>query len=155
MQPLLAKLKQDYPELSFEPGKEFCWSPKNNKIYFDSQAEGAKARWSLLHETSHALLGHLNYSSDFDLLKIEVETWEQTRALASKFGIKIDENYIEDCLDTYRDWLHLRAACPLCGSRSAQISKLIYNCFNCSNSWRVSRSRLCRPYRLNKELSQI
>jgi hypothetical protein len=146
--PLIAKLQADWPDLHFEAGQLFCWSPKLGKVFYKSPAKGRAANWSLLHEVSHALLGHRNFEDDLELVQLEAAAWQEARQLAQRYGLKIDENYIEDCLDTYRDWLHLRAACPKCGNRSLQASTNSYECFNCQAIWRVSRSRQCRPYRL-------
>jgi hypothetical protein len=104
--------------------------------------------FSLLHELGHALLEHKDYTYDVELLKIEVAAWDRARTLAEQYGVTLDEDHIQDCLDTYRDWLHLRATCPTCFGRSLQSTETCYRCFNCQTEWSVTRSRLCRPYRL-------
>jgi hypothetical protein len=95
------------------------------------------------------MLGHQTYRSDFELLLLEVAAWDKAKQLAASQGITMDEEHIQDCLDTYRDWLHERSTCPRCGTVSLQASPSEYNCHNCSASWQVSKSRFCRPYRLS------
>jgi hypothetical protein len=147
---LLTQLKKTYPELLFEPGEAFYWSPKDTKIIYKVEdVLLPQGSWALLHETSHALLGHTSYQRDLDLLLLEVEAWQKAKQLAQQFGIEIDEEHIQDCLDTYRDWLHQRATCPACETVSLQISSRRYRCHNCGAIWRVSASRFCRPYRLH------
>jgi hypothetical protein len=68
--------------------------------------------------------------------------------IGRKYRIKLDNNHIQDCLDTYRDWLHRRSKCPTCGMHVLQKDVRTYQCFNCDASWRVSAGRFARPYRL-------
>lgn len=146
MRQLLTRLRNDFPQISFSTGKQFCWSPQTAQVFYKSSADGTAA-WSLLHEVGHAVLGHKSYASDFELVQLEMTAWTTAEALAEKYGITIDEDHIQDCLDTYRDWLHRRSTCPTCGIRSLQQSIRSYVCFNCKTNWRVSASRFCRPYR--------
>lgn len=148
MKELLAKLETDFPELKFEAGETFYWSPGNSTVTFAAgSTQPDVAKWSLLHEVSHGILGHKNYKSDYELVQLEVSAWQQAKQLAKKYNIKIDSEHIQDCLDTYRDWLHLRATCPTCGTVSTQKDSSTYQCFNCQTVWHVSSSRFCRPYR--------
>lgn len=148
---LLDQLRQKYPQLKFTAGQKFYWSPETSEIYYVSGARGQKARWSLLHETGHALLGHSSYEADFELVRLEVAAWQKAKQLAAEFDIKIDENHIEDCLDTYRDWLYRRSICPNCSTKSFQQSDFVhYRCFNCHTIWRVSANRFSRSYRTTK-----
>lgn len=146
MDSLLSKLRTDYPAINFEQGDEFCWSPKEQIVYFTEETHQSDS-WSLLHEVSHGILQHTTYYSDFELLRLEIAAWELAQNLASKHSLSIDEDHIEDCLDTYRDWLHKRSLCPTCGVKSLQINSSTYGCFNCSTQWKVTSNRLCRPYR--------
>lgn len=148
MDTLLTNLKRAYPKLRFEPGPAFSWSPKNNSVVYRETAEDEQvASWSLLHEVSHALLEHQSYESDFELLQMEVEAWARAEELAKTQSIVIDSEHIQDCLDTYRDWLYQRSTCPVCTSCSLQTDSRTYRCFNCAAVWHVSKSRMCRPYR--------
>lgn len=153
MKQLIDTLSAQFPALSFVPGATFTWSPKHKQIVYRETAEGEAAKWSLLHEVGHALLKHEDFDSDFDLLVMEMEAWERAKLLAKDFGITIDADHIEDCLDTYRDWLYQRSTCPTCTSSSLQVDKRTYACFNCDMEWQVSSSRHCRPYR-RKQVAQ-
>lgn len=146
MNDLLAKLRHDWPNITFSVSDAFSWSPKQQRISYaaDNQANGA---WSLLHELGHALLQHKNYQTDFELVKLEAAAWAKAAQLGQKYGYQIDPDHIEDCLDTYRDWLHQRSACPTCRTTSLQSNMTTYCCYNCDSTWTVSRARLCRPYR--------
>ena len=149
MEKILSKLKKRFPALSFRAGGRFTWSPKTKQIIYkeDSLSTDRIAVWSLLHEVGHALLGHSTYNSDFELLSLETAAWQKAKELAPAYNQEIDEDHIQDCLDTYRDWLYQRSTCPTCTSCSLQIDSKTYCCFNCGGSWQVSSSRLCRPYR--------
>jgi hypothetical protein len=148
---LLARISTDYPDLSFIESAHFGWHAGKKHVSYQSAGKDAKqSMWALLHELGHALLGHADFKHDIELVQLEVAAWERARSLAKHYGLKINEDYIQDCLDTYRDWLHLRATCPTCFARSLQASQTHYRCFNCQTEWSVTRSRLCRPYRLQK-----
>ncbi len=148
MDSLLSKLQKAFPDLLFSPGDEFCWSPKIGTIIYKNDGKHSPvSAWSLLHEVGHALLGHHNYKSDLQLLEMESQAWEKAQEISAKFDEQIDPNHIEDCMDTYRDWLHQRSACPNCTARSLQQDSRNYRCFNCGQTWSVSSSRFCRPYR--------
>ena len=148
MRTLIKKLPKDFPDLTFEAGSQFCWSPKLQSITYNEQVEDDTiGAWSLLHEVSHAVLDHQHYGSDFELLHLEAAAWHKAAELAEKYGYKIDADHIQDCLDTYRDWLHQRSTCPVCGTTSLQETARKYRCHNCGTSWTVTASRFCRPYR--------
>jgi hypothetical protein len=155
MQALIHKLQVRFPQLRFTPGQQFCWSPETGEIFYKTAARGRQAQWSLLHETGHALLEHQNYKADFELLRLEIAAWERARELAGDVGVNIDEDHIQDCLDTYRDWLYKRSICPTCTNKCLQQDDYRhYRCFNCHTVWRVSASRFCRAYRSTKNIEQ-
>jgi len=148
MEPLLATLIATYPQLSFVPGRTFCWSPKKREIQYNPKVSDSAAVYALLHEVSHALLNHKNYTADFELLHMEVAAWEEAKRIAPVYNISIDEDHIQDCLDSYRDWLYQRSVCPTCSTKSLQQDgKSLYRCHNCHATWQVANSRFCRPYR--------
>ncbi len=157
MENLLTDLRKSYSKIDFTPGDRFSWSPvKNQVIYKMSDDKLDKINvWSLLHELGHALLGHNDYTSDFELLSLEAAAWAKASDLATNYDHAIDQNHIEDCLDTYRDWLYQRSTCPDCTSCSLQIDKKTYACFNCGTTWQVSASRLCRAYRRKQNVSLV
>jgi len=148
MDELVSRLQQDYPELSFIAGDAACWSPRDSHVYYILDDHAGVA--GLLHELAHALLGHTAYASDLDLLKKEVAAWEKAISLAELYGLQLDGNHIQDCLDSYRDWVHRRSKCPTCRVNGLQTTIERYSCLNCGHHWRVSTSRLCRPYRRSK-----
>lgn len=150
MEQLIRKLQCDHPNLVFTVGEAYCWSPKRNEIFYassDSQADIA----GLLHETGHARLGHNGFTSDLELLRKEVDAWQEALSLAKEYNLKIDQQHIQDCLDTYRDWVFHRSRCPQCLASGFQQQAKRYICLNCSTTWNVTSSRLRRPYRLRSK----
>ncbi|MCA9342947.1 hypothetical protein KC950_02985 [Candidatus Saccharibacteria bacterium] len=149
MKNLIAKLSYRYPNINFKIGDKFYWSPESSTVFYEISDSNQTDSWTLLHETAHALLGHKNYKTDLELVKMELEAWSKAKLLCRDYDITIDNDYIEDCLDSYRDWLHQRSTCPMCNMRSLQNDSSHYQCFNCKHIWKVSTSRMCRPYRLS------
>ncbi|MCA9334275.1 hypothetical protein KC963_04455 [Candidatus Saccharibacteria bacterium] len=148
MDTLLKKLVRDFPDINFVAGDQFYWSPKQGEVVYDKAALLKRTSpWSLLHELGHAILQHRAYTSDLELIEMESQAWEQARKTGTRYGFEIDNEHIQDCMDTYRDWLHQRSACPTCDTRSLQQDSSHYRCFNCGETWSVSSSRFCRPYR--------
>ena len=148
MEDIVNILRGSYQDYVFTASDKFCWSPETNEVCYDIDATQPTGMWSLLHETGHALLGHTSYKADYELIRLEVAAWEKAKALASDMAVEVDEEYVQDCIDTYRDWLYRRSICPTCGSKSLQQSDLSsYRCFNCRAAWKVTPSRFCRAYR--------
>lgn len=145
---LISRIIDDYPQFIFKAGSQEHWSPRTKTITYDANADKHELKYGLLHELAHALLGHNNYRSDFELLKLEGQAWEMAAKIGKKYKIRLDNNHIQDCLDTYRDWLHRRSKCPTCGMHVLQKDVRTYQCFNCGDSWQVSTGRFARPYRL-------
>jgi S-adenosylmethionine/arginine decarboxylase-like enzyme len=145
---LLKVFKSTYPNVGFKAGSEFTWSPKSATItYVIDESKDPIHTYALLHEIAHADLHHNTFNDDFDLLQLEVAAWERARAIGISVNIAIDEEHMQDCLDTYRDWLHARAQCPACGVVSLQAKDGSYTCFNCKTGWKVPKSQLCRVRR--------
>lgn len=142
---LVAKIAKDYPQFKFKPGSQEHWSPRTKTITYDPEA--ISFSYGLLHELAHALLGHNSYKSDFELLKLESLAWQTAAEIGQKYGVKIDDEHIQNCLDTYRDWLHRRSKCPACGMHVLQTNPRAYKCFNCGETWQVSAGRFARSYR--------
>jgi hypothetical protein len=149
---LLDKLRLDFPALNIIEGDTFCWSPHDQVVYYAPARKRTDA-WTLLHEASHGILQHTTFTSDFELLRLEMAAWEKAKQLAARYKLQISDDHIEDCLDTYRDWLHKRSLCPSCDVKSLQIDSSTYGCINCKTNWRVSNSRLCRPYRTKLQVN--
>ena len=149
---LLESCRQLLPKITFIEGKTFYWSPQTKSIHLDEGAMSEEhGQWALLHEVAHAILDHSTYTNDAGLLILEVEAWDKAQQLAKNLGITISSDHIEDCLNTYRDWLYARSTCPTCALNSLQVSSLDYTCLNCSTHWSVSQSRFCRPYRMQSK----
>ncbi|MCA9325074.1 hypothetical protein KDA23_03360 [Candidatus Saccharibacteria bacterium] len=144
-------LSGSYKTVTFRPGDRFYWSPETREVFYDRSVQQPQGLWSLLHETGHALLEHKSYQADYELIRLEVDAWEKAKALASDLAVTIDEDHVQDCIDTYRDWLYARSICPRCGNKSLQQANLAqYQCFNCHETWKVTPSRFCRTYRSTK-----
>jgi hypothetical protein len=144
---MLKKIILDHRQFSFVPANIFKWSPNEQTIYY---RPAKQISWSLLHELGHALLDHKTYATDIELLKIELSAWEKAKQIGLDYGVVIEQDHIEDCLDTYRDWLKHRATCPECQTVTTQNSVNSYLCFNCDATWQVPDSPLCRVVRIKK-----
>lgn len=154
MKQLIPLLERDYPAITFKAGSVFSWSPSQQTVYYIEDSTEVSAVWSLLHELGHAVCKHQDFSSDLALLKMEVEAWSQAKQLAQNYNHTIDEEHIQDCLDTYRDWLHQRSTCPTCHTTSLQKDARTYQCHNCNEQWHVAQNRHCRPYRMKTKQKQ-
>ena len=143
MQPtkLLQKIQADNPSFLFVLGDDFMWSSQNATIHY---AHGEHADLLLLHELGHALCDHRDFAFDIELLSQEREAWDRVRKdLAGQYDVVIDDDLIENSLDTYRDWLHKRALCPSCGLTGLQTKTSTYVCANCRCSWHPNDARQC------------
>jgi hypothetical protein len=137
----LPKLEKDFPAFKFRSADEFRWSPEEMTIYYDEHSSDTA---TLLHELSHAVLAHTDYQKDIRLLELERDAWEYAHStLAPIYGIVIEEEVMQDSLDTYRDWLHARSTCPECGATGIQTKQSSYKCLACTTSWRVNDARFC------------
>jgi hypothetical protein len=152
MEHIAHKIEADYPQFNFVHAKTACWSPRDNEVHYTLGKTYSMA--GLFHELGHALLGHQHYQTDLDLLNKEIAAWEHAVILAPHYGTTINLNHIQDCLDTYRDWLHKRSTCPTCRANGLQTGPQIYSCLNCGHAWQVSSSRFCRPYRRSTSMKK-
>lgn len=143
----IGRIIKDYPQFKFRAGAQEHWSPKSRTITYEAANSPDGLKYGLLHELAHALLGHNSYKSDFELLKLESQAWQLAAKIGRKYGVKIDDDHIQNCLDTYRDWLHRRSKCPVCGTHVLQQDSTTYKCFNCDAGWQVSAGRFARSYR--------
>ena len=142
------KLQKAHPQLSFQQA-EFCvWRPSEQTIYYANPKDMTDV-WDIIHELGHARLQHTTYSHDVSLLRLEAEAWAAAENIAQEFSEQISNDYIQDSLNTYRQWLNERSTCPQCSATGIQAKKNTYSCFNCRCSWRVPLSRMCitRRYR--------
>ena len=147
----MTDLQQQYPQFAYEEGAVFRWSPATQTVtYVAKRVDRPAGRLSLLHEICHGLLKHSDYHSDLELVRMEVAAWQETRAVARSLSIGIDEENIERCLDTYRDWLFARSRCPACDQTGMQQSDQSYRCFMCNENWKVPARQTCLVKRYRK-----
>lgn len=125
----LEKIKQDFPEYRFREGRKFAFRPPRTIVIGPGEPHD---EWLFLHEISHAVLGHNDFTLDVERLKMESAAWEKAKELASGYEIEIDEDFIQDELDTYREWLHKKSRCPACGLTRFQDAGG-YHCPRCEN----------------------
>ncbi|HCR55642.1 TPA: hypothetical protein DIV49_01595 [Candidatus Saccharibacteria bacterium] len=145
---LLKQLKESYPQLSFTEADDFQWLPTTHTIAYPASDDSFDAR--LLHEVSHALLEHHDYTRDVDLIAMERDAWQYARStLAPRFEVTITADNIQDDMDTYREWLHARSTCPKCGANGLQTKQWHYRCLSCANIWKVNEARSCALRRYN------
>lgn len=126
--PLLETLKNTYVEFNFRPSKRFSFRPPKT-IYFVQDDENFDSL--ILHELGHALLGHRDFKTDIERLKMERAAWEKGREVAKNLKITLNEELIETELDSYRDWLHQRSKCYKCGLTRYQTPDGKYHCPKC------------------------
>lgn len=136
---LLKTLEKDFSDINFKKSAIFRWSPSSRTIYYADHTATA----SLLHEVGHALLNHSEYTRDVELLQIERQAWDKAIELSTKYDSEIEEDAVEDMLDSYRDWLHSRSLCPTCEATGLQTAKDAYTCLACLGSWKVNNARTC------------
>jgi len=130
MELLVKKLKTDYPNLAFIKGERFKFRyPKTIVVDYDE----SNAELLLLHELGHAILGHRDFKTDVERLKMEAEAWEKAKELAERYRIDYNEEIVQAELDTYRDWLHKKSRCPKCGLTRFETSDGVYHCPRCEN----------------------
>jgi hypothetical protein len=143
---ILRSLQADYPHFTFIASSRAAWKSREKIIEYSTDKRCGVP--SLLHETAHAILGHSNFSNDSDLILKELEAWRKAKELANAYDITIDQEYVENCLDTYRTWLYQRGKCPQCKTNGSQATQTTYTCQNCLQTWQVTDSRLSRVYRI-------
>lgn len=141
MKSLISHLVAEYPQFSFQTADQFAWSPTERVIYINPSLTHSNA--FVLHELSHAILGHHNYDYDIELIKLERNAWAYAQELSEQYRVTIDEDVVQDNLDTYRDWLHSRSTCPGCYATGLQIGEKAYRCLACKTEWCVNEARIC------------
>ena len=127
---LLERLERDYPDFRFREGKKFAFRPPRTIILGPDEPF---FELLMLHEVSHAICKHKDFRTDVERLKMENEAWDKARELARHYDIEINEDLIQEELDTYRDWLHQKSRCPVCGLTRFQTPDSRYHCPRCEN----------------------
>ena len=139
----LEVLRASYPAITFIEADDFRWSPDSSTVFIGT-LDAPESVYLLLHETGHALAQHTTYTQDINLLKLEREAWNIARTtLAPPLEVTIPEDFIENMLDTYRDWLYARSLCPMCSANGVQENESHYRCLACGTGWRVNDARQC------------
>lgn len=145
----ICNLKKDYPQFKFKQSDNFFWSSTENTIFYCEDVDNRLVL--LLHELSHALLGHDDYLYDIELITKERQAWDYAKILAKKYQVKIDNQIVQSNLDSYRDWIHQRSTCPKCRAIGVQSEKCVYKCPVCKQSWQVNEARNCKLRRYIKD----
>lgn len=145
MSSLSQQLANDYPQFRFVQSDRARWNASEQTIYYTNDQP------QTLHELGHALLGHNTYRQDVELIQIERAAWVKAQQLAPQYGLSINDDTVEEALDSYRDWLHNRSKCPRCHQTGWQDSHdLTYHCPNCQCVWRASDGRQTRMRRIRQ-----
>ncbi len=138
---LIETLKTAYPQFTFTEAERFSWSPSEHTVFYAPNESPAAAL--LLHELSHGLLDHHAYRRDVELVAMETAAWEEAKQQAKALSLQVDDDDIQDHLDTYREWLHARSTCPECNANGYQTGAFTYECPACTHTWRVNEARIC------------
>ena len=125
---LLVRLKKDFSTFNFVDGRKFAFRSPSTIVIGPTEPQ---MELLLLHELGHATLGHRDFKTDVTRLKMENEAWEKARELADKYGVEFDDDLMQSELDTYRDWLHQKSRCPVCGLTRFQTLDSKYHCPRC------------------------
>ena len=127
---LLARLRADYPDLTFISGDRYLFHPPTTIQYVD-----ADDYLLLRQERGHYLIGQNEYNQDVELLQSESAAWAKAKELCAKYHLTFDESYAESRLDSYRDLLHYNSLCPNCGLNGYEDEHQTYHCPLCGASW--------------------
>lgn len=139
---LLDDLRRDYATIQFTEDTNFYWSASQQTVFFDPSAP--EWQYFLLHELAHSQLDHHHYERDIQLLGLERDAWAYAADhLAPRYHLTIPDTVVQTNLDTYRDWLHDRSACPQCDATGIQTHAKQYKCLACHTVWRVNEARTC------------
>ena len=134
---IITSLKQDFPDFHFTYGKRFSFRPPKTIVI--GPYEGDKTPLLVFHELGHALSGQYAYKTAIERLKIESIAWSEgkkayEKCLASgRYSLPLwDDDFVEANLDTYRDWLHTKSKCKICGLNMFQNQNGTWICPYCS-----------------------
>jgi hypothetical protein len=137
MQNLIEKLAKAYPELEIKAGNRFQFTPPNQLFYAtDTEYSDTEAQLLLLHELGHYLIGETDYHTDIELLEIEAKAWAKAHDLCKEYGLEYNEDFAEDRLDSYRNYLHFTSLCKNCQLAGYQDDRGNYHCPLCNSIWK-------------------
>lgn len=122
------RLTGDFPEFQFVLGAKFAFRPTRTVVIGPPEPF---SRLLVLHEVGHAVYKHKGFKTHVGRLKMENQAWEEAKKLASRYGVEVDEDFVQDQLDSYRDWLHQKSRCPVCGLTRFQTPDSQYHCPRC------------------------
>jgi uncharacterized protein YgbK (DUF1537 family) len=152
---LIRKLEASYsqPNLSeariiFQTGNAFHWNHLEHTLTYDPMHPHA-AQY-IFHELAHATLGHQGYTNSVQLLEMERDAWQHASQLAHGYGVTIEDDVVQESLDSYRDWLHQRSLCPHCAATGVESAMFRYTCLACGHSWLSNEARNCALRRRSK-----
>lgn len=126
----IRQLRKDYPEFKIVFGKKYTFRPPRTIVLGPPEPF---SELLALHELSHAILKHKTFRMDVERLKMESGAWAKARELAVRYNVEVNEDFIQDELDTYRDWLHTKSKCKKCGLTRYQTPDGAYHCPRCEN----------------------
>lgn len=153
--PSLQTIIEDFSQFSFHLSDDFYYSAREDCIYYNpAYLDDEAGVFQLLHEIGHALSGHHHFESGIELLRMETEAWNREQKIAANYQLVIPDAIVEHCIDSYRDWLHMRSQCPRCQNISIETSSSHYRCFNCGQEWSVPTHQRSRCYRLRSLQAQ-
>lgn len=136
-------LREDFPQFTFIEGVVSHWSPVKQTV-FHQPINSHEDTYSLFHELGHAVCGHTDFEQDISLVRMEREAWEAGQKIAKKYGFTISTEYVENALDSYRDWMYARSRCPACNNPGVQKKATgFYTCLLCGTPWRANDARQC------------
>lgn len=129
---LITSLKQDFPDFYFTYGKRFSFRPPKTIVI--GPDEGEKTPMLLFHELGHALSHQYSYKTAVERLKIESIAWSEGKKAYQNYHSlpPWDDDFVEENLDTYRDWLHTKSKCKACGLTMFQNQDGTWECPYCS-----------------------
>ena len=133
----LIELSSEFKDYKFVPSTRFKWRAPNS-IFFEKNSGVPMPYFALLtlHELGHALSGHKDYKTDVERLRIESEAWQRAKHLIAEhpnWDLEYNEDFAENELDSYRDWLHKKSKCKRCGLTCYQTADGKYHCPTCDD----------------------
>ena len=148
---LVERLQKDYPDFRFISGRRFSFHPPKTIVI--GPDEGEKTPLLIFHELGHALSKRYRYNLAVERLKIEALAWQEAKKAYAACRVSArypdlppwDDDFAEDQLDTYRDWLHQKSKCPFCKTTMYQDSDKIWRCPYCNQFKSQGLFTYCPP----------
>ena len=128
-----------FNQYRFLPAGYFSYDAADDIINYDPiRLKHPTGKVSLLHEISHCELGHFYYRYDMELLMMEIAAWHHTKKLANEHCIELDAAYVQECIESYDNWVSKRGCCPECDNFCLESHENQFSCFVCGTRWSVS-----------------